>query len=146
MNTKTPGQIAFEAHFRSRNTNPEWTDCTVQYAWDDTAAAVIAHHEAQKAQPWTLPAPPPGREWHRQDFTEEMLPDGWRPLLLGETGDYEISDDGVVWRKGEYPSIPCGPHQCTYYRTRRPLPPKHEIKINLTKLTLTSGTHSFAAI
>ena len=25
-----------------------------------------------------------GQEWHRQDFTEDMLPDGWRPLLLNE--------------------------------------------------------------
>lgn len=34
--------------------------------------------------PWTLPDPPPGMEWHRTDWTQDMLPDGWRPLLDGE--------------------------------------------------------------
>lgn len=27
----------------------------------------------------------PGEAWHRTDWTSDMLPEGWRPLLLGET-------------------------------------------------------------
>lgn len=41
-----------------------------------------------KPQPaWKLPDPPAGRKWHRDDWTQDMLPDGWRPLLLGEKAE-----------------------------------------------------------
>ena len=95
---------------------------------------------------WTLPEPPPGREWHRQDFTAEMLPDGWRPCLVGEGGSYEHSKDGVIWNNGCFPSITFEVNDLCYMRTRRPLPPTHEIKIELPPLTLTSGKLSLAAI
>lgn len=70
-----------------------------------------------------------GEEWHRQDWTEEMLPDGWRPLLKGETTqrsdvyfktdalpvDIVISQDCSAWE-----SEGGGPR---WFRTRRSLPP-----------------------
>lgn len=91
---------------------------------------------------WTLPEPPAGRSWHRTDFTEEMLLDGWRPLLKGEiiqAGDqckHEVDKDG----SRSYWGAPSGFHGTTpedstttsasdefvpsmfYFRTRRPLP------------------------
>lgn len=74
-------------------------------------------------KPWTLPAPPEGRQWHRTDWTEDMLPEGWRPLLLGEhlepgdQGDYGDSAGFIHFSGGnrtQYPEY--------HYRTRRPLP------------------------
>jgi len=85
-----------------------------------------------RIKPWTLSrhlpgfrALEPGEEWHRSDFTEEMLPEGWRPLLMGEAlvpndeGDYGA--DGVpmfcIFNGGNTKTFP------QYrYRTRRPLP------------------------
>lgn len=69
-----------------------------------------------------LPDPPEGRQWHCTDWTEGMLPEGYRPLLHGETaepGD-EIQWFGVwnplkeSWGKTYELSIPT--------RTTRPLP------------------------
>lgn len=34
--------------------------------------------------PWQLPPLPAGLAYHREDWTEEMLQGGWRPLLMGE--------------------------------------------------------------
>lgn len=78
------------------------------------------------APEWHLPDPPEGYEWHRNDWTEEMLPEGWRPLLLGES--VEVGDD--VWLNKEYgwntsangSSIGRNPLH-PFARTRRPLPP-----------------------
>lgn len=76
------------------------------------------------AQPWSLPAPPAGLAWHRQDWTAEMLPEGWRPLLAGErfiagqgNDEYELPNGDFHWQS--YP-----PHKTdkTRQRTRRPLP------------------------
>jgi hypothetical protein len=75
----------------------------------------------QHKKPWTLPPPPEGQQWHRQDWTEEMLPERWRPLLLNEiraVGDECLSING--W-------IPCNTGHRTvesviHCRTRRPLP------------------------
>lgn len=49
---------------------------------------------------WTLPEIMGGR-WHRNDFTEEMLPARYRPLLVSEMpqeGD-ELSVDARAWSK-----------------------------------------------
>lgn len=69
---------------------------------------------------WQLPEPPLGRRWHREDFTPDMLPEGYRPLMDGETGEYEIWM-GCEWRKGEEEHLPatCFSAHC---RTKRPLP------------------------
>jgi hypothetical protein len=75
--------------------------------------------------PWTLPAPPPGRKWHREDWTQDMLPEGWRPLL--ELEKVEIGDE--VWLNKEYKwhvskngSDMARNRHHPYSRTRRPLP------------------------
>lgn len=193
MNTKTPRQIAFSAYFQN-------TSDTSQNRWESAAAAVIAHHEASRAQscnpvpkfkvgdkvktnfgstgvidrisadgwhfigrlcyrdcnlrpiPWTLPAPPHGREWHRATgWKEEMLPAGYRPLMLHEMTGEECTDvdwmdeyADSVWRDG--PDFIPVLRGSGFFRTRRPLPPTHEIKITLPQLTLTSGKFSFASV
>ena len=86
-----------------------------------------AHYEADKqpAPEWRLPDLPPGRQWHRDDWTQDMLPEGYRPLLLGEV---EQPDDEYfgLFTKTWYLS-PCSdregarPHN-NHRRTRRPLP------------------------
>jgi len=71
--------------------------------------------------PWTLPDPPAGHQWHRTDFTKADLPEGWRPLLLGEIEQRE--DQYLCW--GTWESDPCrggATTQDNKRRTRRPLP------------------------
>jgi len=86
-----------------------------------------------RIKPWELShhlpgfrALEPGEEWHRNDFTEAMLPEGWRPLLLGELaekGDQSHGNPHVItgncWYSYFVSQSPC----FTYNRTRRPLPP-----------------------
>lgn len=89
---------------------------------------------------WTLPSPPAGRKWHRNDWTEEMLPpvdEGppWRPLLEGEAGEGEIFSEGQ-WRvmgltQAELPARQYHHHQ----RTTRPLPTVKETAIHSPQIT-----------
>ena len=78
-------------------------------------------------KPWSLPPPPEGKQWMLADkWTQEMLPEWYRPLLEGERcqeGDegtvfWDRDGDKCKWIKrelfGEVPQFPC--------RTRRPLP------------------------
>jgi hypothetical protein len=44
----------------------------------------IANRIRIRLKPWSLPPPPDGIKWHRDDWTEEMLPEGYRPLLAQE--------------------------------------------------------------
>ena len=68
-----------------------------------------------------------GEEWHRQDWTKDMLPDGWRPLLLGEQ---DAKEDEYCRDRSNYfeilgdlaGSIMLGERQFNRRRTRRPLP------------------------
>ena len=80
------------------------------------------------APPWKLPDPPPGREWHRSDWTQEMLPDGWRPLLEMEvvkSGDEYLFSD-VKWIL-DTTCVDCIVRfGWAHRRTRRPLPPSPE--------------------
>jgi hypothetical protein len=65
----------------------------------------------------------PGEAWHRTDFTPDMLPEGWRPLLLGE---YIVQGDAfywqTCWRFVKEDFMPAQTGHCLN-RTRRPLPP-----------------------
>lgn len=93
--------------------------------------------------PWSLSRHIPGfrplrdgEEWHRTDWTEEMLEGGWRPLLKGEAllREDEIFQNSrnAVW--GNPISIPWfagtdggetrggDPKSIFFIRTRRPLP------------------------
>lgn len=46
-----------------------------------------------EAPPFTLPTPPPGIKWHREDgWTAEMLPPGTRPLCKDEPNDLRTDE------------------------------------------------------
>lgn len=76
-----------------------------------------------------------GEEWHQDSWTREMLPDGWRPLLLGEAvlkgkqGDeYYLGDDVWSWQQNYGVDI-AGQVKDHRWRTKRPLPePKPKLK------------------
>lgn len=91
------------------------------------AASSMIHGYSLRLKPapvWSLPAPPEGREWHKSEgWTQDMLPEGYRPLLDGEKPEA----DDQVWEFGTGPWVKtdgnerCGRHNHT--RTKRPLPP-----------------------
>jgi hypothetical protein len=91
-----------------------------------------------RIKPWSLSRHLPGfrplrdgEEYHRQDWTEEMLPEGWRPLLKGErvvdgarNDEYRLNlihdkkfDWQTTWIGRPLPEASPG-----FWRTRRPLP------------------------
>ena len=74
-----------------------------------------------RVKPWKLPAPPEGMQWHRNDWTEDMLPEGWRPMLLNETGSYEYLNNNGIWEYGCCNRAPTLAHY-RHTRTNRPLP------------------------
>lgn len=87
---------------------------------------------AFELKPWSLPEPPAGKSWHRNDFTEDMLPEGWRPLLKGEMpvkGDEVHADGSPTWTVFPADRNPktgiC--YEGFFYRTRRPLPSEPRI-------------------
>ncbi len=103
--------------WRSKEVNGErW------FAWDSGPELP----ELYEIEPdFTLPPPPPGREWHRDDeWTREMLPEGYRPLLVGETGSYECSKKGIDWIVGSNEDMATPSHsRFFFFRTNRPLQP-----------------------
>jgi hypothetical protein len=80
----------------------------------------------EQPKPFTLPTPPPGMKWHREDgWTAEMLPPGTRPLCFGE----RVEDKGcesyiehawVEQRITGSMSI-SNAHRNSFLRTTRPL-------------------------
>lgn len=73
---------------------------------------------------WKLPEPPEGRSWHHgsRPWTEDMLPEGYRPLLHGEKteiGDQWLSHVESVWTDCDGSHVITTTHP---FRTRRPLP------------------------
>ena len=87
---------------------------------------------AEPKPAWTLTRHMPGfrkledgEEWHRNDFTEGMLPEGWRPLLLGEIPQPENGDQFYIRAEGwcKCQNSPGANAFMTLLRTRRPLPP-----------------------
>lgn len=87
--------------------------------------------EAPKPEPtFKLPPPPPGMKWHREDgWKEGDLPQGYRPLVLGETtrdGDSRKNDESwESWPMDHVDSADAA-HMCL--RTTRPLVFTHEGK------------------
>lgn len=83
---------------------------------------------------WTLPEPPKGRAWHREDWTEEMLEGGWRPLLKGERSvpglggdEFSISvKDKFHWQASQKDG------DFGFWRTRRELPVEMAIPTSQT--------------
>lgn len=92
--------------------------------------------ERYRIKPWSLSrhlpgfrALEPGESYHREDFTEEMLPDGWRPALMNEEfdihGDCEFRNESGGFMESSGKAFP----SCRHTRTRRPLPPtKQELE------------------
>jgi len=95
--------------------------------WQDVSDVSRISHPVNRyrIKPWTLPTPPEGREWHRGDWTENMLPAGWRPLLRGEvpvigTDSFMFNGRWIVEDAGHV-HLPMRDSD-THQRTRRPLP------------------------
>ena len=94
-----------------------------------------------RVKPWTLSRHIPGfrpledgEEWHRQGWTEDMLPEGWRPMLKGERreiGDGLFPTSGSSSWRDKWQAVdstwtqPQSPADSDSFhsRTRRPLPP-----------------------
>lgn len=88
---------------------------------------------AQKPTPtFQLPPPPPGMQWHREDdWEEEDLPQGWRPLASGEQV-VVLNDECLfytrtasIWGPVTQPDTR---GDRFFIRTRRPLTFTHEGK------------------
>ena len=93
---------------------------------EEIVAALADYH-----RPWTLGRSingftlADGQEWHRNDWTEDMLPEGWRPMTKGELMlkfQHEYSSNGKNWvvQASDVVCQPC--HDSDFIRTRRPLP------------------------
>lgn len=85
--------------------------------------------EVEKPEPaFQLPPPPPGMQWHRKDGWEEGdLPQGWRPLVVGEE-EHDEDEFGSRINNAWMPTPDSGKVVGAYYkvRTRRPLTFTHE--------------------
>lgn len=77
-------------------------------------------------KPFTLPTPPPGMKWHREDgWTAEMLPAGTRPLCFGERvedkGCESYSEHAWVEQRIQGSLNISNAHRNSFLRTTRPL-------------------------
>lgn len=108
----------------------EQTQKEIERLWPEVAAAICEACGWQKPAPeWRLPDPPPGQQWHRTDWTQDMLPEGYRPLLLGEPwvkGDEIMRVSGQSWHVAgawRHDLLNDGAEKdSARLRTRRPLP------------------------
>jgi len=92
----------------------------------------VANGYAVRLKPWSLGRSinwhtlPDGAEWHRQDFTQDMLPSGYRPLILGESyiaGDEYFSEIAQCWIAETYPGKNLMRNNTHgHRRTTRPIP------------------------
>lgn len=101
-----------------------WISKVLGVRWDDGALTYVCVEELEPI-PWTLPTPPAGFEHHRNDFTEEMLKDGGRPLCKGEpiqTGDSYSFCGG--WQTVKIGLVGNTPEQweANFWKTTRPYP------------------------
>lgn len=78
-----------------------------------------------------LPPPPPGMQWHRTDgWTAEMLPQGYRPVTLGEQTTHQ-SCESLIGHEWVVQSGGCAisnAHRNSFIRTTRPLTFTHSGK------------------
>ena len=130
MNTeKTKGDILAERIRHAIEGNPP-----VSILQSEIRHALNEYHEPE----WTLGRSvngftlAEGQEWHRNDFTKDMLPDGWRPLLKHEKA--KIGDEYLLmdtWCIQHHDDAFTANHYCaTLQRTLRPL-------LEVKKLVLT---------
>jgi len=109
----------------------EWMDCDHPLWVRSSRDNPNPRYRVKPEEPWTLSRQLPGfralrdeEEWHRLDFTKEMLEGGWRPLLCNEPAHQE---DWIELIGGVWVSDSCDvgfPMQRSHLRTRtkRPLP------------------------
>lgn len=96
-----------------------WVTCDdVEICWNDGYE--------YRAKPWTLPELPPGQAWHRTDgWQQEMLPDGYRPLLADErpieNEDEMLTSEPNTWHVQYSFVSKTGREIDGFARTRRPL-------------------------
>ena len=90
--------------------------------------AIVPIGRVEQLKPFTLPTPPPGMKWHREDgWTAEMLPPGKRPFFLGETSVKSNHDNptdqvgGGKWAWGTLAKGEIATVDCKHLRTARPL-------------------------
>lgn len=107
-------------------TRDVWEECPLP-AW----TAPVNHYRIKPdTSTFQLPPPPPGMQWHRTDgWQEGDLPEGWRPLALGELvieGD-EVRIGGK-WMKDRADVKSRLHSQHCRTRTGRPLTFTHECK------------------
>lgn len=117
---KAEKRVEYNIHVLWSGRDPEWVPVTASQNFE------LPPH-AYRIAPWTLPEPPAGQQWHRTDgWTEDMLPDGWRPLLLGEIA--QQGDEAMwalakgIWHTGVTFDRKGDNYPAHHYRTRRPLP------------------------
>jgi len=144
--TAKPVPDGFEiATPQAGNLSDEWMYVWQGYAWCGASNFTYPdhfkglHEFTFARRKWTMPEPPAGERWHRNDWTAEMLPavddDGspWRPLLLSEM-DGEWHTD-IEFKCQRHIAAGFQPGQwnareatgkCDWFRTRRPLPAKLE--------------------
>ena len=97
------------------------------HCWPAEAPNRLAIARAFLAALSKPPTPPTGHRWHREDWTQEMLPEGYRPLLKDEPwlhGD-EILRYNEWQVAGQHEDDAIGSpttKQKNHCRTRRPLP------------------------
>lgn len=106
----------------------EWEVATEE-GWIKPSHNVInyaGYHPIRIKPAFSLSPPPPGMKWHREDeWTEDMLPQGWRPLVAGEL--LQIGDE--VWNTIWVAYDPFEAPHTSYWllsRTTRPLTFTHE--------------------
>lgn len=136
---KKAEQLRLAAHIIE--TGCEWEAWSVICKWmslsdiPDPVEAIRLGYEI-RIKEWKLPDPPAGRKWHRDDWTQEMLEGGWRPLLDGEKivygaggdefiGEWEKTKSNVAKRfawQSHYDTAPSIPSNNGFWRTTRPLP------------------------
>jgi hypothetical protein len=117
---------------------------TIQHSYGDAQWADLLSPDFRlpasdyRIKPWSLSRHLPGfrplrdcEEWHRQDWMEEMLPEGWRPLLANEKaseGDQVLMEgSGNEWStydkgQGELRDAGHVKEKAWMYRTKKPLP------------------------
>jgi hypothetical protein len=120
MNTKTRGDVLAE--------RIDWILETPDEHYHSRIKRALAEYRTQ----WTLGRTVngftlgEGQEWHRTDWTEDMLPEGWRPRLVGEghARDFDCKhDEGEhsTWGTWHEPGNFTDEGEF-FFRTLRPIP------------------------
>ena len=111
------------AHAAGKTIQVNWGNAGKPDWVDHPSPGWTASPAEYRVKPWSLPPPPEGRQWHKaEDWTEEMLPPGYRPVVVGEAVENETSEDGKVWNEDPCWDMPVLSQCKNLYRTTAPLP------------------------